>query len=54
MATSAASKAKAQQRRQTDAGRMARQQYNAQPQVKAQKAVRRAMKKHQTPGPIKP
>jgi len=36
----------------TDQQRLARQQYNAQPQVKAHKALVRAIKQHQTPPPV--
>jgi hypothetical protein len=43
------SRAKAAQYRQSDAGRMARKMYNAQPEVRQRKAIKRAMKKHQTP-----
>lgn len=46
MVTSASQKAKAQQRRQTDAGRLARKMYNMQPQVKASKKLHREVKKH--------
>ena len=53
MVTSAAQKAKNQQRRQTDAGRLARRMYNMQPQVKASKKLHRQIRKHQTPSPIK-
>lgn len=42
-------KAKAQQYRQSEKGRMARHMNNMQPQVKQRKAVKRAMKNHQTP-----
>lgn len=49
MPSSNNAKAKAAQYRQSEQGRMARQQYNRQPQVKQRKAVKRAMKNHQTP-----
>jgi hypothetical protein len=45
-------RAKAQQYRQSDAGRMARKLYNQQPAVKQRKAIKRAIKKHQTPPSI--
>lgn len=43
------SRARAAAYRQSEKGRMARKLYNMQPQVKAHKAVKRAMKHHQTP-----
>lgn len=49
MPSSNNAKAKAAQYRQSEKGREARRMYNMQPQVKQHKAVRRAMKKHQTP-----
>ena len=36
-----------------DQQRLARQQYNAQPQVRANKALHRAIRKHQTPPAVK-
>jgi hypothetical protein len=47
-------RAKAAAYRQSEKGRMARKMYNMQPEVKARKAVKRAMKAHQTPPAIKP
>lgn len=45
--------AASQQYRQSEAGRAARRAYNMSPEVKAHKAVKEAMKKHQTPPPIR-
>lgn len=52
MPSSNNNRAKAAAYRQSEKGRMARKMYNMQPQVKAHKAIRAAMKKHQTPPPI--
>jgi hypothetical protein len=45
-------RAKAAQYRQSEKGREARRMYEQQPQVKQRKAVKAAMKKHQTPPPL--